>query len=76
MIFFTLVVKNNEEMKKKNYVEWREVKNLEENNLNEEMKAVLATVIMGEAVYLKPYEIKENVVPRGLLLDPLLGRAT
>ena len=50
--------------------------NLEENNLNEEMKAVLATVIMGKAVYLKPYEIKENVVPRGLLLDPPLARAT
>ena len=47
-----------------------------ENNLNEEMKAVHAVVIMGEALDLKLYEIKENVVPRGLLLDPPRGRAT
>ena len=59
-------------MKKKNYVEWREIKNLEENNLKEEMKVVPAIVTMGEAVDLKPYEIKENVV----LLDPPLGRTT
>ena len=67
---------SGEKMKKKNYVEWREVKNLGENNLNEEMLTVIAIVIMGEAVDLKPYEIKEFVVPRGLLLDPPLGRAT
>ena len=63
-------------MKKKNYVEWREAKNLEENNLNEEILAVFAIEIMGGAVNLKPCEIKENVVPMGILLDPPLGRAT
>ena len=68
-----LVLKNNEKMKKKNYLEFqREIKNFEENNLKEEMKVVIAIVIMGEAVDLKPYEIKENVV----LLDPPLGGAT
>ena len=39
------------------------------------MLTVIAIVIMGEAVDLKPYEIKEFVVPFVLLLDPPLGRA-